>query len=188
MKEQILNLRNQGNSYKQIQELLGCSKSLISYYCNPNTKEVILLSKENRKNGIYVSSKYEDVLCLNCSAVVERRNKKYCSVKCSGEHKKKLKYEEYLEKESDYKGYKTSMQWIKQHLLEEQLDCCDICSTKNEWNNKKLVFILDHIDGDAGNNERSNLRLVCPNCDSQLDTYKAKNIGKSTRKYKPHLV
>lgn len=26
---------------------------------------------------------------------------------------------------------------------------------------------------------------LCPNCDSQLDTYKARNIGRSTRKYKP---
>lgn len=27
---------------------------------------------------------------------------------------------------------------------------------------------------------------ICPNCDSQLDTYKSRNIGKSTRKYKPY--
>ena len=40
-----------------------------------------------------------------------------------------------------------------------------------EWNGKPLVFILDHIS----HNERSNLRCICPNCDSQLDTYKSKN-------------
>jgi hypothetical protein len=37
------------------------------------------------------------------------------------------------------------------------------------------VFILDHIDGKASNNRRDNLRCICPNCDSQLDTYKSKN-------------
>jgi len=37
---------------------------------------------------------------------------------------------------------------------------------KAEWNGKELHFILDHIDGDASNNHKENLRLICPNCDS----------------------
>lgn len=43
-----------------------------------------------------------------------------------------------------------------------------MCKCKNPdiWNNKPLVFILDHIDGHANNNSRDNLRLICPNCDS----------------------
>jgi hypothetical protein len=40
-----------------------------------------------------------------------------------------------------------------------------------------LVFVLDHVDGDASNNQCENLRLVCPNCDSQLPTFKARNRG-----------
>lgn len=42
---------------------------------------------------------------------------------------------------------------------------------------QELIFVLDHIDGDASNNLRVNLRLVCPNCDSQLPTYKNRNRG-----------
>lgn len=37
--------------------------------------------------------------------------------------------------------------------------------------------MLDHIEGDSTNNRRENLRLVCPNCDSQLPTFKARNRG-----------
>lgn len=32
-----------------------------------------------------------------------------------------------------------------------------------------------HLDGHSNNNGRSNLRLICPNCDSQLETFKSKN-------------
>jgi hypothetical protein len=47
----------------------------------------------------------------------------------------------------------------------------------DNWNGAHLAMIIDHIDGDATNDSRMNLRLICPNCDSQLPTYKAKNRG-----------
>lgn len=66
---------------------------------------------------------------------------------------------------------------VKSFLLEEQDHRCLICNMKDEWQGKPIVFILDHIDGNSENNLRENLRVVCPNCDSQLPTYKAKNTG-----------
>ena len=68
--------------------------------------------------------------------------------------------------------------YIRSYLLEEQRELCAICACSTTWNGSALVFVLDHIDGDASNNRRENLRLVCPNCDSQLPTYKARNRGK----------
>lgn len=43
------------------------------------------------------------------------------------------------------------------------------------------LLVLDHVDGDAGNNRRENLRMVCPNCDSQLPTYKSRTRGRGRR-------
>lgn len=51
---------------------------------------------------------------------------------------------------------------------------CAICHIK-DWNGKPLVFTMDHIDGNTNNNEISNLRWICPNCDRQLPTYAGKN-------------
>lgn len=38
MEKEILQLRAQGRTYKQIVEQLGCSKATVSYYCDPNGK------------------------------------------------------------------------------------------------------------------------------------------------------
>jgi Zn finger protein HypA/HybF involved in hydrogenase expression len=55
--------------------------------------------------------------------------------------------------------------------------CCGIDS----WNGKDITLWTDHIDGNATNNHHSNFRLVCPNCDSQSDTFGAKNYSKGRK-------
>ena len=39
MKEQILKLKSEGKSYREIQKILGCSKGTISYHCGNGQKE-----------------------------------------------------------------------------------------------------------------------------------------------------
>lgn len=70
---------------------------------------------------------------------------------------------------------------IKSHALKLKLyefglreEVCEICNLGNEWNGKKISLHLDHIDGVNNNNELSNLRILCPNCHSQTDTYAGK--------------
>ena len=40
MKEQILKLRAEGKTYNEIEKLVGCSKSTISYHCGDGQKEM----------------------------------------------------------------------------------------------------------------------------------------------------
>lgn len=47
---------------------------------------------------------------------------------------------------------------------------CAVCSIKT-WHDNPLTLEIDHIDGDCLNNERDNVRFLCPNCHSQTKTY-----------------
>jgi 5-methylcytosine-specific restriction endonuclease McrA len=52
---------------------------------------------------------------------------------------------------------------------------CEICGI-SEWNGKPIQMELHHIDGDRTNHKLSNLMMLCPNCHSQTETFRAKNI------------
>lgn len=56
---------------------------------------------------------------------------------------------------------------IKEGFVEYKCSVCGI----SEWNEKPLMLQLDHINGDRYDNSIENLRLICPNCHSQTDTY-----------------
>jgi hypothetical protein len=59
---------------------------------------------------------------------------------------------------------------------------CELCGQSEIWNGNKLSFILDHINGINNDNRLENLRIICPNCDSTLDTYCSKNRNIKTKK------
>jgi 5-methylcytosine-specific restriction endonuclease McrA len=61
---------------------------------------------------------------------------------------------------------------LKEGLIE---NVCSICGI-TEWNNNPINMELDHIDGNRSNHKLENLRMLCPNCHSQTETYRSKNI------------
>ena len=95
---------------------------------------------------------------------------KYCSNACQQEHQHQEKIDGWL-----HRGESASSKTIKRYLMSET-PICSCCGISN-WNNLPLVLELEHKDGNAENNQPSNVCLICPNCHSQTPTYKNKNRG-----------
>ena len=84
----------------------------------------------------------------------------------------KIDLEEILEgKHPQFQTYKLKLRLLNGNFLENKCSVCGLC----EWQNKPLNVELDHIDGDRTNHKLKNLRMLCPNCHSQTDTYRSKN-------------
>lgn len=51
---------------------------------------------------------------------------------------------------------------------------CEICGNTT-WFENKIPLEVHHIDGNDMNNCIENIQLLCPNCHTQTDNYRAKN-------------
>lgn len=71
-------------------------------------------------------------------------------------------------------GESNSPTVIKRLLIEDSGYVCSSCK-HSEWLGKQIPLEADHIDGNSNNNDKSNLRLLCPNCHAVTPTYKSKN-------------
>lgn len=108
--------------------------------------------------------------------MLTERQQRYCSNQCQQRHRQQLLTAVWLATGVGNPRAEPD-NYIRRFLFTEQDQRCAMCRMAATWNGRPLVFILDHIDGNSENNARPNLRLVCPNCDSQLPTYKSRNRG-----------
>lgn len=112
--------------------------------------------------------------CLFCEKEVKTSVAIYCSNNCQQNYTwEKVKAE--IEK-TGYFSSSVCGTIPKRYYREKQDHRCAICNLK-DWFGKPIPLILDHIDGNSDNWLVPNLRMICPNCDTFLPTFKSRNRG-----------
>ena len=84
--------------------------------------------------------------------------------------------EEYLVKNSRVNRGRLKIRLLRDGYLKNH---CYECGQEPEWDYKPLVMVLDHINGINDDYRLDNLRLLCPNCNSQTETFSGRNKKKN---------
>lgn len=87
----------------------------------------------------------------------------------------KRKLSEFLCKDGPFiKSNDLKKRLIREGIMNHE---CQICKL-SKWNDSHIPLELDHINGDHFDNRLDNLRVICPNCHAQTETYCSRNIKK----------
>lgn len=145
-----------------------------------------MTEKENLEQLVKTSNSFSEILRKQEKAIsgasvklLKSKLQQYnieCNFNTSSiQTKDKKTLNELLVENSSYQSAK-----LKERLIKEGIkkDVCEICGCSNEWNGKTLVLQLDHINGNHSDNRLENLRIVCPNCHSQTETFGNKRAKK----------
>lgn len=153
------------------------------------TSKIYLIPEEQFRQLISESFSYNEVLRKINMAHGRSSNdiiKRRCAeLNISCDHFKKtgngtnpqFSLEEILIENSTY----TNNSRLKERLLSNGLleNKCALCGNVGMWLNKPLSLQLDHINGKHNDNRIENLRMLCPNCHTQTETYGSKRGAKS---------
>ena len=110
--------------------------------------------------------------CAVCGKILNRNAAKFCSNKCQ-----RASQWAKCKSEIEATGVAPFVRSAKKYLLERDGPGCQLCGN-TQWQGRPIPILLDHINGDAADWAVSNLRLICPNCDALLPTFKNRNKGR----------
>ena len=139
----------------------------------------------HEKTGIYCSR-----TCANSRTFTEEArkaksesNKKYWNSLSEAEKKDKGEVfhsyspnnkKNYLESLMTQDWNVLGIQAKRTRVIIEQNGACAKCGLTH-WNDTRITLEYEHKDGNNGNNERSNVEALCPNCHSQTHTFSGRN-------------
>lgn len=173
MKNQIIDLLDQGKKYREIQKIVGCSIGVISYHSGkrgiPERKRIV-------HDWVQVQEYYDSGYSLR--ECIQRfgfsRGSWGGAVKSGKIVPRGVKpIEFYLHENSRVSRTNLKERMISCGILRNK---CYICSIGTVWKGKHLVLVLDHVNGINDDYRLENLRLLCPNCNSQTDTFSGRNM------------
>lgn len=158
------------------------SKFLLKCTCINCKKEYTVQSLKAHYNKCTIIKPLTNT-CIQCGK--DTNNPSYCSRSCRttyvnyrrprNQKPLKLTIEEQTAQRFNA-GTVESRSTLRIYLAKQNGYQCAICSLSN-WLDKPITLVVDHINGDASNNFPENLRLLCPNCNSQTPTFAGRNKG-----------
>ena len=168
---------------------LVCSTPTKYQYCSLSCSNIGRTTKNEAKYNLNPKK------CKQCEGAIpylKRHFNIFCSSSCAATYsntRRELKLKPKPKKEDRshhtqmmkrfFEGKQTNRQTLYKALVETKGNHCHnpLCTVQSTWCNNSITLTVDHIDGNAGNNHPSNLRLLCPNCNSQTSTFGGRNKG-----------
>jgi hypothetical protein len=188
--ENIKPLIDQGMTVKEISEIFGISMSpMRKWLKNNGLKTHYMEDKRIWTDDALISAintSYTIIDVIRKLGLAERAGnydtlRKYIKKlnidtshftgKASGRGGIKTNLSDVMIEGSDYHRGSLKRRLLKDGIIRNK---CDICGLE-EWNGKKLIMVMDHINGVNNDHREENLRMLCPNCNSQQPTFCSKN-------------
>lgn len=184
-KDDLLTALLSGETKRSIANRIGVAESTIGYYIKrfglknhlDSHKKQQLLSAIDATNTMLAAAKYLGVPYRTFIEAAKRfgiyepnQGRRGISRPSNGNG---FPLQDILDgKHPQYQSNHLRRRLLQEGIFEHKCSCCKL----TEWNGQPIPIELDHIDGNKHNHQQDNLRLLCPNCHAQTDTYKGKNM------------
>jgi hypothetical protein len=149
-------------SDNELQDIINLHNSMSAILRHINISETCPYNRKLLKERLKIldTSKYEE-------------NKKTDNPFFNGMYHKQSDEEYFSISDKRKSGSNTKTRLIKYKNFKDE---CSVCGLQPIWNGIPLSMHVDHINGNCFDNRLENLRLICPNCHSQTETFGSKNV------------